>query len=143
MKKVRAGCIPYYIFDSTVFMLFMIPSDPKYGGDKPQIAKGAVEEHETDFKEAAIREAEEELGLIKSNTFDVFKTYAHIQPTKTGVSEFYVFACKILTKENFIDPHFETKETVWLNEYQIKENIRRDQQFLVYNSIRKIKQKEN
>jgi len=47
-------------------MLFFIPSDPAYGGDKFQIVKGRVDNNE-DIEVATIREASEELGLKKDN----------------------------------------------------------------------------
>lgn len=66
MKKKttwRAGIIPYqYADDGRVKMLFMQPSNPKYGGDKFQIAKGKIEPGET-AEQAAKREVMEELGL--------------------------------------------------------------------------------
>lgn len=32
-KKIyRAGMMPYYTKDNTIYMLFMKPSDPNYGG---------------------------------------------------------------------------------------------------------------
>jgi 8-oxo-dGTP pyrophosphatase MutT (NUDIX family) len=46
-------------------MMFFIPSDPDFGGYKFQIAKGRVDRRIT--SNAAIREAEEEIGLDKEN----------------------------------------------------------------------------
>ena len=68
-KKVqRGGVIPYHFDDSgDIKMLFMKPSNAKYGGSAWQIAKGKVEDGE-DAETGAFREAEEELGLFVPNT---------------------------------------------------------------------------
>ena len=63
--QVRAGIVPYFIDNNQIYVYLMIPSDPAYGGTEPQIAKGRVEEEGEE--EAAIREGEEELGLIRAN----------------------------------------------------------------------------
>lgn len=47
-------------------MLFMQPSNPRYGGDKFQIAKGKIEINETPLQ-AAHREVMEELGIIQDD----------------------------------------------------------------------------
>jgi len=69
--EIRAGVIPYYIEDKDIKMMFFIPSDFRYGGDKYQIAKGRVDPWE-DVETAAIREAFEELGLNKRNIKKLF-----------------------------------------------------------------------
>lgn len=67
IKEYKAGLIPYYEDDDgDIVMLFMISSDPKFGGSRPMPSKGGVDKGET-AKEAAIREAFEELGLEPSN----------------------------------------------------------------------------
>jgi len=66
-KKIyRAGLIPYIVENNEIMMLFMKPSDSKYGGNLFQIAKGKLEKDES-FEQAAIREAGEELGFTKLN----------------------------------------------------------------------------
>ena len=39
-KVNRAGVIPFYLEEGEIKMLFMKPSDPKFGGKCFQIAKG-------------------------------------------------------------------------------------------------------
>lgn len=106
-KVYRAGVIPFYINnEGEIEMFFMVPSDTKYGGDSPQFCKGKVEKGETD-EEAAIREAEEELGLKTSNV-DWF-SYLGIFLGRT-----HIYICEVQDKEDFNEPHFETASTHWL-----------------------------
>lgn len=107
-KKIyRAGFIPYIIEDGDIKMLFMKPSDTKYGGDEFQIAKGKIEQDE-DSEHAALREAHEELGLLLENTTGgVFHVGNFL-----GRTEIYV--AKIADKDLFESPCYETECTSWL-----------------------------
>lgn len=108
MEKIyRAGIVPFYVDKSTVYMLFMKPSDPKYGGDSFQIAKGKRDEDESD-ESAALREGFEELGLLKENIEELINAGAHLGRTT-------VFLARIKDKENFTAYHYETAETRWLS----------------------------
>jgi 8-oxo-dGTP pyrophosphatase MutT (NUDIX family) len=111
--KAKAGIIPWIEENGIIQMMFMIPSDPHYGGPNPQIAKGGVDMGE-DTKTAAIREGNEELGLLESNIDEVtFITTEKI----TGLDETYtitIYAAKVKDKKNFTSPHFETGKTMWL-----------------------------
>lgn len=109
----RSGIIPYY-FDSMgqLFMLFMKPSDPKFGGPEFQISKGKQEENETAF-EAAIREGSEELGLKVSNIEQVY-------PVGTCLGRTEVFLARIKDSTEFSAPHYETGETQWMTPEQFK-----------------------
>lgn len=103
-KIYRASFIPYINHPETgIEMLFMTPSDSEYGGECMQIAKGKIELGETDIK-AALREAEEELGLIKDNIDELFKMGVYLGRTT-------VFLGRIKDKNHFNKPHFETKFT--------------------------------
>lgn len=119
----KAGFIPYVLEDGEPLMLFMIASNPQFGGTKPMISKGHVEKNE-DLKEAAIREAEEELGLKPTNITHVeFGWSGNI----TGFDDDYtltIFIGEVSYKENFGKPHYETKETVWLTLEQFKKQGR-------------------
>lgn len=107
-KIYRAGVIPYILDNfGNVEMLFMKPSDPKFGGDKFQVAKGKVDGNESAI-EAAWREGREELGLFKGNVSDV-------QHLGTFLGRTNVFIMKIKDKNMFGDPDFETAETKWMN----------------------------
>lgn len=111
-KIYRAGLLPYVIENGEIFFLFMRPSDPRYGGDCFQIAKGKVEAGETN-ETAAIREASEELGLIPQNI-------SHMWFLGNFLGRTSVFVASVADKHNFTEPHFETSETAWmsLNDYR-------------------------
>lgn len=110
-KIFRAGIIPYYITDNRVELLFMRPSDSRFGGNEFQIAKGKQESDENAL-DAALREGYEELGLLKENCGDFIDIGYHLGRT-------HFWAVKILDKNNFIKPHFETEETCWLSESEL------------------------
>jgi len=106
MKVYRAGVIPYYINDGKIQMLFMKPSDTKYGGDSYQVAKGKVEDGESD-RAAAFREANEELGLITGNILRVEDLGVFLGRTT-------IFIAKIVDPEKFREPHYETDSVSWM-----------------------------
>jgi len=106
-KIYRAGVIPFYVKDGVIQMLFMQPSDPKYGGKDFQISKGKLEENETD-KEAAFREAGEELGLFKGNIINDHDLGNFLGRTRVYVAE-------IKNPDMFGDPHFETGAVKWMS----------------------------
>lgn len=85
----------------------MVPSDEKYGGLAPQIAKGQIDEGETPVQ-AAVREAYEELGLDDS----LFVTDPELLvETHEGLSIFSVQ----LSSLNFNHfPGYETSRVVFL-----------------------------
>lgn len=105
-KIYRAGIIPYVYEDDELKMLFMRPSNPDFGGDVFQIAKGKYEEGEN-AEDAALREGSEELGLFSGNIKQL-----HALGTFLGRTEF--FLAEIKDKDMFGDPHFETKEVQWM-----------------------------
>lgn len=111
---MKAGAIPYIIVDGEIKMLFMIPSDARYGGPRPQIAKGGLEEGEDHF-ESAIREAEEELGLKRINIIQetIMSRSFHVTGLKNPYN-MYVTCFRVSSHHDFDAPHFETKATVWL-----------------------------
>lgn len=134
-KKVyRSGVIPYIIEDNNILMLFMIPSEAKFGGEVPQIAKGKREDSETD-KEAGFREASEELGLFKGNVTDSHKLGNFLGRTM-------IYVAKIKDKNMFGDPCFETKETVWLSPEEFQKIGRELHIPVVKAAVRYIKEKE-
>ena len=106
-KKIdRAGFIPYFVGDDAVHMLFMQPSDPKFGGPQFQIAKGKVDPGETP-QQAAVREAQEELGLFPGNLKSVTALGKFLGRTTMYMGE-------VEDKELFGDPHFETGAVKWM-----------------------------
>ncbi len=106
-KKVfRAGVIPFIRENDEIYMLFMKPSSPKYGGDVFQVAKGKFEDGES-AEEAALREGGEELGLFKGNI-------SELKLVGEFLGRITVFAAHVKDKGMFGDPHFETGETKWM-----------------------------
>ena len=109
--KRKAGFIPYIFENGILKFMFMVPSDENYGGLKPQIAKGEIDEGEDVFA-AAIREAEEELGLIKTNIKE--NTIAELIYDEANDVRLDVFIGEIKDKSNFNKPHYETGSVHWL-----------------------------
>ena len=116
-KKInRGGVIPYRIDEGEIKMLFMVPAEKKFGGEEPQLAKGKQEEGEDD-ETTAFREAKEELGLFKPNCENIQKLGVFMGRTT-------VFIAEVKDMNMFGEPHFETKETVWLTPSEFNEQGR-------------------
>jgi len=135
-KKVyRAGVIPFYIDESgNIQMMFMMPSEAKFGGDVFQVAKGKREKGESD-KEAGFREASEELGLFKGNVEESYKLGNFLGRTM-------IYIAKIKDREMFGDPHHETKETTWMTPDEFQSKGRDLHKPIVKAAVRLIKDKE-
>ena len=115
-KLYRAGLLPYVIEDGVIKFMLMKPADTDRGGDSFQIAKGKIEAGET-ADDAAIREAEEELGLIRTN----MKSFRFLGNYLGRTS---IFIAEIQDKTRFLSPHFETGETAWMTLSQFGETGR-------------------
>ncbi len=103
----RAGTVPYYIDESgEIQMMFMKPSNSEWGGDQFQLAKGRIENGEN-TKDAAIREAKEELGLFVGNVLLVEEVGNFMGRTT-------VFLAKIKDRDMFGLPDDETADTTWM-----------------------------
>lgn len=114
----KAGAIPFHIEGPTIQFMFMVPSDPKFGGTKPQIAKGGIDPGENS-QIAAFREAKEELGLTRDNIESVIQVVTKkIQRPSDNSYSLTVYGAKVHDKYNFVHPHFETGETMWLTRQQ-------------------------
>lgn len=113
--KHKAGLVPYYRKDNEVFMLFMVSSDSDFGGDLPQIAKGNVDRGE-EIADAAVREAQEELGLAPDNI--VPNTFARAwDDSIVGLEERYhmtVYCAEVADPQRFNQPDRETAQTLWM-----------------------------
>ena len=133
-KRERGGVIPYYIKDDEIVMMFMKPSNPKFGGKCFQIAKGKLDGDETP-EEAAFREAEEELGLFRPNVVD-----------KASLGKFgkvHVFVAKIKDPNMFGDTTYETGAVTWWTPEEFQSEGRDWQKPIVKAAVRKIKKLEN
>lgn len=123
----KSGMIPVYKDGKEIKYLFMISSDANYGGSKPMVSKGGVEEGESD-KDSAIREAEEELGLVASNLKSkLIQIYS--KEVINWLDEKYtltMFIASIKDPNNFVTPHYETKETVWYTLDEFRKHGRKD-----------------
>lgn len=134
-KKIhRAGVIPYMVNEGKIELMFMKPSDPKYGGSEFQIAKGRHEEGETAL-EAALREAGEELGLFSGNV-----TETHDLGTFMGRTS--IFLAKIKDKDMFGDPCFETGAVTWMSPDEFETTGRDLHKPVIKAAVRLIKEKE-
>lgn len=131
----RAGLIPYVVEENKVHMMFMRPSDPDFGGDKYQIAKGKVEEGESHL-DAALREAKEEIGLFIGN---VIKT----EEVGQFMGRTTVFVSKIKDTSMFGEPSFETAGTKWMTLEQFVEQGRELHKPVVKAAHRQILKMEN
>jgi 8-oxo-dGTP pyrophosphatase MutT (NUDIX family) len=109
----RAGVIPFVIKNGEPLMMFMQPSDPKYGGDKFQIAKGKIDGDETPIQ-AALREGREELGLFSGNV----KRMVGLGGMMLGRTHFFV--AEIENEDLFGDPLNETKAVAWMTNRQFQ-----------------------
>lgn len=141
-EKQKAGIIPYFVNKEGVArMLFMIPSNPAYGGSHPQIAKGSIDPGE-DTATAAMREGMEELGLQHSNIVAVRSVGTE---RITGLDETYslsLFAAKVKNPGQFSQPHYETGKRVWLSAEEFSKVGRKSQAALVKKAYDIIQQGE-
>ena len=114
--RSKAGILPYYMDGDTLRFLFMISSDPAFGGSDPMISKGKIDAGESSLQ-AALREGEEELGLKRHNIVDG-TLEAGWSGMVSGLDARYrmdIYICEVKSMVDFGIPHHETKETVWLD----------------------------
>ena len=126
----RGGVIPYFKNGDEIEMMFYISSDPAYGGPKFQIGKGHID-NPSDIEGEAIREANEELGLKKSN---IKRCDLAIKDKITGMAgtyEFYLFVAEVFNKDDFDKFGEEASEVGWLTMTKFKEIGRESQLTLV------------
>jgi len=116
-KIFRAGLIPYIIEDGKIQMLFMKPSDAKFGGNKYQVAKGKREEGESDM-DAAVREGGEELGFTRLNSSGKVTSLGNF------LGRTFVYIVKVKSKNLFTGTDFETGSTKWMTEADFLTNGR-------------------
>ncbi|WP_407305659.1 NUDIX hydrolase [Acinetobacter sp.] len=127
-KRPRAGLIPYMVSsDGTIEYLMMVSSDPKFGGPRPMISKGKIEPNEGTL-DAAIREAEEELGLKRRNirkgtVKDLADEYVTLY---SGAYHLTLFSCEIIDRYDFDKWCDETEYVTWMTLEDFRDSGRRD-----------------
>ena len=127
-KRARAGLIPYMRNEGgELQFLMMVSSNSKFGGPRPMISKGKIEKNESTLA-AAVREAEEELGLHKRNIRKgTLKDLAEERVVlRSGAYHLTVFACEIVDRYDFGKWCDETEYTVWMTLDEFREKGRKD-----------------
>lgn len=126
-KRPRAGLIPYLRDEEGVLhYLMMVSSNPKFGGPRPMISKGKIEDGESTL-ECAIREAEEELGLVQENMSGVpFQIADQRVVLRSGAYQLTVYAVPIKERWNFGKWCDETEFTTWMTLENFREKGRKD-----------------
>jgi len=131
--------LPYYRDGDEIKMLFMKPSNPKYGGYSFQCCKGCIDEGYSS-EQAVLKEAEEELGLTSDNikNFD-FLFYDYLNYNDGSCSVVYVYTAEVIYPNNLIPFHYETGDIKWMNIKEVSEQLRFMQRSIVYRVYNRIK----
>lgn len=126
-KRARAGLIPYMrAANGELQYLMMISSNSKFGGPRPMLSKGKIEPDEDEL-ECALREAEEELGLLRSNLRTApFLVASERVALRSGAYHLTVFAAPIIDRHDFGKWCDETEYVEWHTLESFKEHGRRD-----------------
>jgi 8-oxo-dGTP pyrophosphatase MutT (NUDIX family) len=126
-KRSRAGLIPYLRGDDGVLRyLMMVSSDPKFGGPRPMISKGKIEDGETPIQ-GAIREAEEELGFKQRNIRgEYLPLFDGRQELFSGAYHLTVFGVEIQDRYDFDKWCDETEFTTWMTLESFRVKGRKD-----------------
>ena len=112
----KAAFIPYYEDK----ILVCKSSNPMYGGPDFALAKGMIDPGESEM-DAAIREAQEELGLRSINIKGSVK---HLGNFKTFSYILSVYWAEVHDPDAFDDPCWEIAETKWMTWKEFRETGR-------------------
>lgn len=132
---MKAGMIPYFVENGEIHVCLFVSNDAQYGGDKPQIAKGHIDEGET-WLDAAFREVEEETGIkiLDENIVDISCLYAGAFRGQVSKYGFIVAGVEIDRK---IDTSIgDEGEGIWMRLPEAINKIRGDQKFILENLIK-------
>lgn len=126
-KHPRSGLIPYLVTPGKdISYLMMISSDPKFGGPRPMISKGKIENGETTLS-CAIREAEEELGYKQRNgRGEPILVWEGRTQLYSCAYELTVYGIEIMDRYDFDKWCEETEYTEWLTLEEFRKHGRRD-----------------
>lgn len=124
-KRARAGLLPYLRTADTIQYLMMVSSDPKFGGPRPMISKGKIEPGEG-VLDTAIREAEEELGLKRSNIRKVRDLADERVVLHSGTYDLTLFSCEVIDRYDFGKWCDETEYILWMTLDEFREHGRKD-----------------
>lgn len=105
----KAAGVPYWFDEHGPVIRLMVPSDARYGGTDPQLAKGQLDGKSP--LETAIEEAEEELGAIRHLMTPRFFGQYSIQGMD-GKYDMAVYLLHYRDPSQWHNPHYETKYTV-------------------------------
>jgi 8-oxo-dGTP pyrophosphatase MutT (NUDIX family) len=126
-KRARAGLIPYIREDDgTLKYLMMVSSDPKFGGPRPMISKGKIEDGEGPLA-AAVREAEEELGFQVRNARGLPRLiFEGRQALFSGAYHLTVYGVEVMSRWDFGKWCDETEYTLWMSLDEFRAQGRKD-----------------
>lgn len=126
-KRARAGLIPYMRNErGEIVFLMMVSSNSKFGGPRPMLSKGKIEDGESAL-ECAIREAEEELGLVRSNMIKEPVLLAEERVVlRSGAYHLTVYSVEIRDRWDFGKWCDETEYTEWHTLESFQERGRKD-----------------
>lgn len=126
-KRPRAGLIPWMRnSDGVLEFLMMVSSNAMFGGPRPMISKGKIEDGENSF-ECAVREAEEELGMRRDNMVGEPEFLVNDRVVlRSGTYDLTLYSVAIQSRWDFEKWCDETEYTVWHTVESFKLEGRRD-----------------
>ena len=113
---IKAGLLPYQVREDGVHFLFMRSSNADFGGALPQVCKGEVDQSDANPLAAALREAQEELGVTKQHM--KLGTLSHLWTgyltTPSMTCEATFFMVELDDPVTLLKPHYETESVHWM-----------------------------